>query len=91
MERLLELSLWMESRRGSWKARGVDVLDHGGQTIFSSTVTREGKLFIGTIESCGRPLLVEAEFIPLIVLGDMSVEHSKILIENAVEQVAGRV
>lgn len=29
--------------------------------------------------------------VPLVVLGDISVEHSKILIENAVEQVAGRI
>ena len=45
---------------------------------------------IGTVKGCTAEKYDPAEFVPLIVLGEMSVEHAKVLIENAVERVAGR-
>ena len=95
MEQVAELSVWIESMESLWRALGVGVLSRDGQTLFMS-MNPTGQLsgilcvWVGTVESCRRVQPVESEFIPLIVLGDISVEHSKVLIENAVGQVAGR-
>ena len=91
---LAELSVWLEEMRHAWAERGVNVLEREAKTIWPWLGT-DGKstnprVFIGSVEACGRDVLVESEFIALIVLGEISVEHSKILIENAVDQVAGR-
>lgn len=95
MNPIMELSVWIETERQNWQKRGVDVLEHEGRTIFAVTGTdgnaaETAWVFVGSVEACNRQSLTASEFVKLIVLGDMSVEHSKILIENAVEQVAGR-
>jgi hypothetical protein len=112
MNRVEELDAWIEGERAGWRARGVDILERGGQKFFR-TIGSDGKLqaderiFFGTTKLCKLirefkvvlgetpfetqyPEVCASDFIPLIMLGDMSFEHAKVLIENAVEQVAGR-
>ena len=89
------LGVWIEHERPGWVASGVDVFELYGQTIWpvrlpSGDLAGECEIFIGTVESCQRPIPVESEFVKVRVLEDMPVEQSKVLIENAVEQVAGR-
>jgi hypothetical protein len=91
-----QLSIWIEQERPKWLVRGVDMLEDNGQTLFA-WLGVDGKwkdevhVHIGTVESCVRLRRVESEFVHLIVLGGgMSVEHAQLLIENAVDQVAGR-
>jgi hypothetical protein len=104
MDAVAELAIWIEEQRPKWIGRGVDVLADQGRTLFALTkptgkLTGEAKLWIGSVEDCDRTLALhldgavrptEKDFVPLIVLGEMSVEHAKVLIENAVERVAGR-
>jgi hypothetical protein len=92
-----ELTTWLSEQRAGWVARGVDILEYEGKTLFGwpeldRNMKGERSVFVGTEEACLLPAKNwrEEDFIRLIVLGEISVEHSKILIENAVEQVAGR-
>lgn len=103
-----ELAVWMEEMRPVWRARGVDVIERDGQTIFkrdSEKFEAEGGpvsgayVIVDPLDFCKLAADPSVEFnifdprlglVPLVVLGEICVEHSKILIENAVEQVAGR-
>lgn len=95
MSKVAELAVWIEGERPKWIERGVDVLCRDGVTIFpfygeDGKIKTDPMVFVGTVESCETAFPRYEDFVPLIVLGDMSVEHAKVLIENAVEQVAGR-
>lgn len=95
MNDVAELSLWIEVERPKWITRGVDVLCRAGVSVFphvvpDGKVRSEGMVFVGTVEACETVFPRYEDFVPLIVLGEMSVEHAKALIEYAVEQVAGR-
>ena len=89
------LGVWIAYERPVWVERGVDVFERYGQTIWpvrlpSGNLADESEIFVGTVESCQRPIPMESEFVKVRVLEDMPVEQSKVLIETAVEQVAGR-
>lgn len=95
MNPIEELTIWLEENRLAWRDRGADVLQHDGRTIFAVTdpngnLTGECWVFVGPAAECDRWPPVEAEFVKLIVLGEISVEHSKILIEDAVGCVTQR-
>ena len=96
MSPIEELDAWIEGERAGWRERGVVICDRDGQKIFrvfgsdGHARAEERGVLIGTVKGCTAEKYDPAEFVPLIVLGEMSVEHAKVLIENAVERVAGR-
>ena len=93
MNPIAELSVWLEEMRPVWAERGVGVFEKDGATIHHRMQpdgsVRDAWVFVGSLVDCALPTDYE-DFVALIVLGEISVEHSKVLIENAVEQVAGR-
>jgi hypothetical protein len=84
------LLVWIEEKRAGWVERGVDILEDEGHVVFSDYLPDSKLVFIGKTEHCKERPPVEENFVPIIVTDEMGVEHCQILIENVVEQVAGR-
>ena len=93
--RICELALWIDDHRPEWRAKGVDVLERAGMTLFPwrqaiGELDGTRRVFVGTIEACELVSPDLDQFVQIIVGPDMSGNHAALLIENAVEQVAGR-
>lgn len=89
------LAIWIETKLPGWNERGVDLVESFGAVLFHWMDT-SGKLdgtfhvFVGTPSTVKMFPLKRPDFVEVIIDPSMSFEHSKVLIENAVEEVAGR-
>lgn len=92
------LAFWIEGKRAGWVERGVGVLEWQGATVMGryddGKILGYKSVFVGKNEDCAKAYEIgfpdPEKFLPIDVTDEMGVEHCQILIENAVEQVAGR-
>lgn len=98
MEPTTSLVHWIDERRSAWNDRGIDIFERDGMVLWplynriSGQKTGAYTVLIGKTEHCAasNEQLDYENFVQLVVTEDMGLEHCQILIENAVEQVAGR-
>ncbi len=92
---LQQIALWIEGLRPGWREKGVDCLEHQGAVVLPVYGLRGymkaySAVYVAPIEVCNSFPPRESEFVKIDVDAEMSLEHAKVLIETAVESVAGR-
>lgn len=83
------LAVWIEEQRAEWRERGVRIWEQDGATIMAI----ENTPVVALLKESDYEWHLEhpnesLTFLSIIVGPDMGIEHCKVLIENAVEQVA---
>lgn len=89
------LALWIEQERAGWNLRGVDVLENQGVTVHpvfdhEMNVRDYKAVYVGSVDACKRWPPREEDFVKVDIDAEMSYVHAMVLIETAVEGVAGR-